>query len=370
MTNPDINKTQPKDEIRMDTLGQWFRHSFLFIFQNMLWIFLGILLGAGIGWVVSLAWPNRDFVASYIISAEEKNSSAWENLLAQFGMDVSGNNPANVFQGESLVKLFSTRNLIEKALITPTQLPSGETIILGDYFFIRSKANRLQEFEGFRFARGDSGILKGYNALQDSALWFTYQYVLKEVISASRPDKKLTFIEVSCYDRNDTMAMVMASKLIQTVSSFYTDNLTYKARKNLDVLQDELDSIKRELNRNMYQSSMLNDEDVNATRQVLRVGQNRKLIDLQISMTLFGELTKNIQLAEISLRKETPLIQIIDSPGLPLEYVGLNPKWYWAIGSAVGGMLVILHLVTKAKSRSMGAEPIGSVAEVHYQGDQ
>ncbi|MFM7380201.1 MAG: hypothetical protein ACKO2X_03725, partial [Bacteroidota bacterium] len=203
--------------------------------------------------------------------------------------------------------------------------------------------------EGFRFAKGDSGILRGYSALQDSALWLTYRYVLKEVVDASRPDKKLTFIQVSCQDRNDTMAMVMAGKLIQTVSSFYTDNLTYKARKNLDVLHEELDSVKRELNKNMYQSSMLNDEDVNATRQVLRVDQNRKLIDLQISMTLFGELTKNIQLAEISLRKETPLIQIIDSPRLPLEHVGLNPRWYWAIGAGIGGMLVMLFMMYRRK---------------------
>jgi len=349
MTNTDSNMSQVNDEIRMDTLGQWFRYALVFIFRNLLWVFLGVMLGAGIGWIVSMAWPNRDYVASYIISAEEKNSSAWENLLAQFGMDVSGNNPANVFQGESLVKLFSTRNLIEKALVTPTQLPSGDTVYLGDYFFVRSKANLLKEFEGFRFAKGDSGILRGYSALQDSALWLTYRYVLKDVVDASRPDKKLTFIQVSCHDRNDTMAMVMAGKLIQTVSSFYTDNLTYKARKNLDVLQEELDSVKRELNKNMYQSSMLNDEDVNATRQVLRVDQNRKLIDLQISMTLFGELTKNIQLAEISLRKETPLIQIIDSPRLPLEHVGLNPRWYWALGAGIGGILVMLFMMYRRK---------------------
>lgn len=350
MTKRKNSNSIPSDEIRMDSLGHWFQYTFSFIFRNLLSILLGVLFGSGLGWLVSIGWPERDFAARYTISAEEKSSSAWENLLAQFGMDVSGNNPANVFQGESLVKLFSTRNLIEKALITPTQLPSGEMVYLGDYFFVRSKANRLPEFDGFRFAKGDSGILRSYNALQDSALWLTYKYVLKEVVSASRPDKKLTFIEVTCYDRNDTMAMVMAGKLIQTVSAFYTENLTYKARKNLDVLQEELDSVKRELNKNMYQSSMLNDGDVNPTRQILRVEQNRKLIDLQISMTLFGELTKNIQLAEISLRKETPLIQVIDSPRLPLEHQGLNPRWYWAIGAGLGGMLVMFFLMRKGKN--------------------
>ena len=77
----------------------------------------------------------------------------------------------------------------------------------------------------------------------------------------------------------------------------------------------------------------------------MRVDQNRKLIDLQISMTLFGELTKNIELAEISLRKETPLIQIIDYPRFPLERTGFDPDWYWAIGAALGALLVMLVLM-------------------------
>jgi hypothetical protein len=347
MNHNEKTDSVPSDEIRMDSLGSWFQFPFSLIFRNLLWIIPGILLGAVLGWLVSVVWPDRDFVATYTISTEEKNSSAWENLLAQFGMDVSGNSPANVFQGESLVKLFHTRSMIEKALITPTALPSGDIVYLGDYFFVRSKASMLPEFEGFQFVKGDSGIIRGYSSLQDSALWFTCKYVLEEVVSASRPEKKLTFIELNCDDRSDTMAMAMAGKMIQTVGSFYTENLTYKARRNLNVLQQELDSVKKELNKNMYQSSMLNDEDVNATRQVLRVDQNRKLIDLQISMTLFGELTKNIQLAEISLRKETPLIQIIDSPRLPLEYKGLNPCWFWAIGSGLGGMLAILLVLLR-----------------------
>ncbi len=346
MTNTENSKlTEKSDEMRMDSLVLWFGYAVVYLKRNLLWILIGVGCGSGLGWLVSLGWPDREYAAIYTISAEEKTSSAWENLLAQFGMDVSGNNPANVFQGESLVKLFSTRNLIEKALITPTILPSGDTAWLGEYFFKRSKEDKLSEFKEFRFVKGDSGILIGYSSLQDSALWLAYRYILKEVMSVSRPDKKMTFIEVSCQDRNDTMAMVMAGKLIQTVSAFYTDNLTFKARKNLDVLQEELDSVKKELNRNMYQSSLLNDGDVNATRQVLRVDQNRKLIDLQISMTLFGELTKNIELAEISLRKETPLIQIIDYPRFPLERTGFDPDWYWAIGAALGALLVMLVLM-------------------------
>lgn len=345
MNTEKSQTTAKSDEMQMDALVEWLKVAALYLKRNLLWILIGITTGSGLGWLFAFFGPDREYVAVYTISAEEKTSSAWENLLAQFGMDVSGNNPANVFQGESLVKLFSTRNLIEKALVSNTVLPSGDTVYLGEYFFERARAHKLSEFSNFRFAKGDSGILMGFSSLQDSALWLTYRHVVEEVMNASRPDKKMTFIEISCQDRNDTMAMVLAGKLIQTVSSFYTDNLTYKARKNLNVLQEELDSVKKELNKNMYQSSLLNDGDVNATRQVLRVDQNRKLIDLQISMTLFGELTKNIQLAEISLRKETPLIQIIDYPRFPLERKGFDPDWYWAMGGALGALSAVLLLM-------------------------
>jgi uncharacterized protein involved in exopolysaccharide biosynthesis len=43
------------------------------------------------------------------------------------------------------------------------------------------------------------------------------------------------------------------------------------------------------------------------------------MVDVEMNRAILEELVKNLELAKISLRRETPLIQTIDQPILPLE---------------------------------------------------
>jgi uncharacterized protein involved in exopolysaccharide biosynthesis len=83
--------------------------------------------------------------------------------------------------------------------------------------------------------------------------------------------------------------------------------------------------------------------------QSARVNQNRSLIDLQISISLYGEVVKNLKLAEIGLRKQTPLIQVIESPHYPLETVGMD-VWEYVLGGLGLGLLVSLYLIYKKEN--------------------
>jgi hypothetical protein len=71
------------------------------------------------------------------------------------------------------------------------------------------------------------------------------------------------------------------------------------------------------------------------------------MIESQISVALYGEIIKNLKLAEIGMRKQTPIIQIVDYPQFPLNRVGM-PVWQWAaIGAlmASGLFLVVVSLI-------------------------
>jgi len=150
-------------------------------------------------------------------------------------------------------------------------------------------------------------------------------------------------IHVTVVNSDPLLARLFTETLVQTVSEFYSHTLTEKARENLAVLKAETDSVHRVLNENLIRNAYESDLNVVPLRQTVRVAQNRAMIDLQVSVALFGELQKNLKLAEISLRKETPLIQVIDPPQFPLERTGL-PWWQWAAVGAVIGFLISLYL--------------------------
>ena len=69
--------------------------------------------------------------------------------------------------------------------------------------------------------------------------------------------------------------------------------------------------------------------------------------DVQANTAILTELVKQTELAKVTLRKETPLIQVIDRPILPLK----KEKFEKAKGLVMGGLLaeflIVLVLIVR-----------------------
>jgi len=298
------------------------------------------LLGLAASWLLGKDLKKAEF----IIAAEEEGPSGMENLLAQFGLDVGGSNPGGVFEGESLVKLFYVRSLVERSLLTEFN-HHGKKRILAEAIYPSIKELQHPEFHAVKF---HTDRIKN-NPITDSALYIMYKYVSKEMLSVNRPDKKQSFVTVGCLHADPEIAIATSQSIINTVTDYYIETLTKKARHNLNVLKLEADSIQQVLNRNLLVNAANSDLNLNPLMQSARVNQNRSLIDLQISISLYGEVVKNLKLAEIGLRKQTPLIQIIESPHYPLETVGMD-LWEYVIGGLLLGLLLSGYLIYKKEN--------------------
>ncbi|MDG1220801.1 MAG: hypothetical protein P8P01_05270, partial [Schleiferiaceae bacterium] len=62
-------------------------------------------------------------------------------------------------------------------------------------------------------------------------------------------------------------------------------------------------------------------------------------------VALYGEIVKNQKLAEIGLRKQTPLIQVIERPAFPLDRNGLNWWQFMLVGAAFGASTVLWRVL-------------------------
>ena len=167
-------------------------------------------------------------------------------------------------------------------------------------------------------------------------------------------DKKLSIITISVSSENEMFSKLFTEVLATTVSEFYKQIKTQKSVQNVNLLQHQTDSVRRELNlalNGVASSSDIN-PNPNPALQLLRVPAQRKQVDVQINSTVLGELVKNLEISKVSLRKETPLIQVIDRPILPLE----KEKFGKLKGLAMGGVLfatlavlciVIGHIISK-----------------------
>ena len=71
----------------------------------------------------------------------------------------------------------------------------------------------------------------------------------------------------------------------------------------------------------------------------------RRQIDVQANTAILTNLVVQLELAKITLRKETPLIQLIDKPILPLLKERVSRLKSLITGGLLAGFLIVLYLV-------------------------
>jgi uncharacterized protein involved in exopolysaccharide biosynthesis len=68
-------------------------------------------------------------------------------------------------------------------------------------------------------------------------------------------------------------------------------------------------------------------------------------VDVQANTAILTQLVGNLELAKVTLRKETPLVQIIDKPIYPLEKEKVSKLKSLILGGFLAGFLTLLYLV-------------------------
>ena len=115
------------------------------------------------------------------------------------------------------------------------------------------------------------------------------------------------------------------------------------------ILQKQTDSIRGELNGAITGVAVANDNtfNLNPALNVRRTPSARRQVDVQANTAILTELVKQTELAKVALRKETPLIQVIDRPILPLAKERFGKAKGIVMGGFLAGFLVVLGLIVK-----------------------
>jgi hypothetical protein len=265
-------------------------------------------------------------------------------LASMAGIDVGGG--GGIFQGDNLFELYKSRKMLQKTLLTKVDI-EGKTAFLIDHFIhinnLREKWNDQPELKNIEF---DSIKSDSLNRLQTGIIKDIEDILNQSYLSVGKLDKKLNIVLVSTVSKNEAFAKAFNDILVKNVNDFYIETKTKKAQENVDILDHKADSIKREMNGAIYASANVIDAtpNLNPTRQVLRAPVQRSQFSAETNKTILTEVVKNLELAKLNLMRETPLIQVIDSPVYPLDVKRLSKMKGIITGFAIGSILAILTL--------------------------
>jgi len=330
-------------------LGDWLKY----LLSKWLIIIIVGVLGGLLG--IRYAYSKKIIYTaklSFVVQDERSGGglSGALGLASQFGIDLGGGSAGGEFTGDNLLELMRSRSMIEKALLTPVII-NGKTETLCEFYI---DFNKLRE--GWKDKPGMENIqfLPGadrsrFTLKQDSLLGAFHESLVKASLSVDKVDKKLSIITLSVKSTNELFAKYFSEILAKVVSDFYIQTKTEKQIKNVAILQRQTDSVRHELNTAItgVASSLDAAPYANPLRQTLRVPSQRKGIDVQANTAILSELVKNLEIAKMSLLQETPLIEVIDKPILPLDKDGYSRLNWLIIGGIIGSLLAVVFLVFK-----------------------
>ena len=160
-------------------------------------------------------------------------------------------------------------------------------------------------------------------------------------------NKKVTILSIEVTSENELFSKIFCESLAKETSDFYIETKSKKAKINVDVLQKQSDSVKAALNSAI--TGVANEADnvynLNPAFNVKGAPSKRKQIDVQANTAVLTNLLVQLELAKITLRKETPLIQLIDRPILPLAKEKFGKLRSIILGGFLTGFLYILFLI-------------------------
>lgn len=349
----NFSNYEQNDEMSLKEIVLTVKNWYQYLLSKWYIIIIAGFLGTIAGYLYSkFQEPVYTAELTFVLESGQKGGMAgYAGLASQFGIDMGGGGGEGVFEGENFFALVKSRLMIQKTLLTSVTI-GGETKTLAEFYMeiygwrkkwiedksSLSKVKFLPNSDPFKFSN-----------IQNSLITGIHSEITNKHLSIDKMDKKASIISLKLLSKNELFSKYFVEVLSKEVSRFYVETKTKKSVDNLRILQHQADSIKVALNSSMLgaASSLDANPNPNIARQILRVPSQRRQGDMQMNLAILTQLVQNLEIAKMSLRTETPLIQIIDTPVLPLTVSRPNTIFLMLQTAILCSLVVVVFLIVK-----------------------
>ncbi|MEO5890132.1 MAG: hypothetical protein ABIQ31_07765 [Ferruginibacter sp.] len=287
-----------------------------YIFSKKIILILSMVAGAGIGLLYTfLKKPEYTGTLTFVLYSESK-LSGMSALASQFGLDINMGS-SGAFDGDNITGLLNSERIIIPVILKVPK--DGKTTLLNTFIEREGllkkwkKKSRLKDYLPFPEQKS------AFKLVQDSLLQEVCEYLVKNNLLVDKIDKKLNYYRLRVKTHDPILSVNLANYIVSEASDFYIQTKTKLARQNLVMITHEADSLSTLLRGILVNNAQNTEVNLNPAFQVARAPLQQGQLRLNAVGIAYGEVIKNLELAKITLQKETPLYQVIDAPLLPLK---------------------------------------------------
>lgn len=311
---------------------------------------IGIIGGLSGGVLSMVTKPQYESKITFVLEDSKGGGAlgAYAGVAAQFGIDLGGGS-GGVFQGDNILLLLKSKLLVRKALLS-SYTEDGKKSLADQYLKISGYEDKWASkprLAGIQIPVSTPVKKASYSLLQDSVIDVIYEKILNDNLSVQKIDKKLSFVSVNCITKDELFSKFFVERLVVEATDLYILTKTKRSKANVEKLSARADSLEKLMNAKTYYVASAQDLNLNPVRKMGTVNTELASRDRMILQTVYGEVVKNLEVAKMTLSQETPIIQIIDSPELPLHKIEFKLVKSVLVGLFLSVFLIIIGITIR-----------------------
>jgi len=322
-------------------------------------IILGFgILGSALGFTYAyFRKPVYTATTTFVLEEEKTGGGglgSLAGLASMAGVDLGGGG-GGIFQGDNILELYKSRKMIEHTLLTLINYEGKKELLIDRYIEFNHLKKQWADKPELSKIKFDSSS-SDFTRLQDSIMGVLVKDINDNYLSVSKPDKKLSIIKAEVKSHDEFFAKAFNENIVKNVNDFYVQTKTKKSLENVALLQQKTDSVRAVMNGAIYKAAAVADAtpNLNPTRQVQRIAPVQKSqFSAETNKAILSSLVQNLEMSKITLRKDAPLIQVIDEPVFPLQKDKFSKAKGIVLGGILVGFLTVFFLVLKKIFRNI-----------------
>ena len=275
---------------------------------------------------------------SFVVEDKQKSTplSSVSGLASQFGFDFFSSSNTT-FSQANIMELLKSRGVISKTLLRS----NNKKLFIQNYismYNLDSDWKNNKDLEGITFKNQ-------IDIKHDSIITMIWEKIIEDDISVEIKNDETDIIYLSFKSKEEKFAKLFSENLIDEMSSMYIEYQTKQSTNTIDFLQNRADSVFNELEKAEEEFARVKDINQRIIKASGRLKELQLMRSVEVLSTMYLELIKNIEISKLTLLNQTPIIQVIDRPTLPLEDTKLSTFLVFFISFVLSFLISVFYFV-------------------------
>lgn len=311
---------------------------------------------------------NQDWIfnapLSFMLNEDSGSGGGISSILGSIGLPLGSKGEDNL---DKILELSRSRKISASTVFTKVELDGKEDFLANHLISMLEKKGQWNvkgmfageqkyNIDGLRF-KHDS--LAAFSLVENFGLKELQEHLVGNSPRDIRPLIKTDYeeqtgimtIEASTY--NGETSVKLAKTLYDKLSKYYVDQSVEKQELTFKLISEKADSIYQELQSKNYALANFKDSSQGLFARADQLTESRLMLEIQKLGAMYGEATKNLEIADFALKNKTPFIQLIDEPILPIIPYKTPLVKGIILGLFLGVFLGIAFIVTRKMLRDV-----------------